>query len=397
MKKLLILVAGVMVLAYLAGCGNSTSNSNTTVTRIPAAAEIDPAAPPTQALLGGAVQGVALAIASSPATAIFSGYSAGLRFHGTTGSPRAMYNRPLAVTTDRTSLYVADYLNNIIRKISLVDGTDTILAGSASGLAGSQNGTGTNALFNRPNGVVTDGTYLYVTDSLNYLIRRITIATGNVETLAGTSGEAGHVDTTGVSARFNILNGITINNKYLYVTDSDNTIRMVDTTNGAVFTLAGSPGTSGSADGKGDIARFNAPAKLTTDGPNLYVTDFGNSTIRKIVLSTGEVLTFAGIVSPGGPAGIELDGTTGRTARFNQPNGITCDGFNLYVADSYDNNLRKIVIGPDPKMSGDVSTLKKLGSTGLNSITGITTDGTSLYVTDFEPNTGLNHVIRQLK
>ena len=129
----------------------------------------------------------------------------------------------------------------------------------------------------------------------------------------------------------------------------NHTIRKIVISSRAVVTLAGSAGTAGSADDTKDSARFNLPAHITTDGSNLYVADFRNRTIRKIVIATGTVTTLAG--SAGIPG--TTDGA-GADARFYQPNGITTDGVNLYVTDSsvYANNIRKVVIS-----SGEVNNI----------------------------------------
>jgi len=395
MKKLIILAAAITVLASLTGCGNGSSSSKTTIYNKPATADIAPT-PVGAVLLGGAVQGTALNIASPPGNSVFIGSSAGFLNHSTSVSPAAQYNRPMAITTDGPNLYVADYLNNVIRKIEKATGIDTTIAGSLFGLAGSLNATkGTDALFYRPSAITTDGTSLYVTDSFNYVIRKIAIATGEVTTLAGTAGQAGHVDATGADARFGELKGITISKNYLYATDSDFTVRMIHKDTGAVTTLAGSPGNSGSSDGVGEAARFNEPVHLTTDGPNLYVADFNNDTIRKIELATGNVSTIAGAIRVAGEARADVDAPTGQAARFNKPFGITCDGFNLYVTGVMENNLRKIVLTPSG-FSGQVSTLANFGLGNLNTIAGITTDGAGLYLADIFVDSS-SHVIRKIQ
>lgn len=399
MKRLLVLAFGIMMLAYLAGCGSSSSSSVTQNFKTPLAADIEPAAPATQALLGGAIQGKPIVFGSPTSAKVFIGEAAGFVNHSTAISPAAKFNRPLAVTTDGPNLYVADYLNNVIRKIVKATGIDTTIAGNVIGFAGSLDAdVGTSAFFNGPTGVTTDGTYLYVTDSGNYTIRRIEIVTGKVSTLAGTAGQAGHVDALGAAARFNLLYGITINGNYLYVTDAGNTIRMIHKTTGDVSTLAGYPGTTGTTDGVGSAARFNVPVRLTTDGPNLYVTDFNSDTIRKIELVTGSVTTIAGKTRVAGEPRTDTDGVTGQDARFYQPYGITCDGSSLYVTGSYNNKVRKIVIAgaPGSQWSGPVSTLATVGSAVLNSIGGITTDGTGLYLTDISTDNS-RHVIRNIQ
>ena len=121
-----------------------------------------------------------------------------------------------------------------------------------------------------PVGVTTDGTNLYVADSGNRKIRKIEIATGAVTTLAGT-GVAGYMDGSLSNAMFNTPRGITTDGTNLYVTDTFNhTIRIIGDN---VFTPAGAAGFPGAADGNGSAARFNYPHSITTDGTNLYVTD----------------------------------------------------------------------------------------------------------------------------
>jgi len=105
----------------------------------------------------------------------------------------------------------------------------------------------------------------------------------------------------------------------------------------AVTTVAGT-GSSGSANGTGTSASFYSPGGITTDGTNLYVADIDNHLIRKIVISTGAVTTVAGTGSSGSANG------TGTSASFNRPAGITTDGTNLYVADYSNHLIRKIVL-----------------------------------------------------
>ena len=102
----------------------------------------------------------------------------------------------------------------------------------------------------------------------------------------------------------------------------------------AVTTLAGD--SSGFANGTGTSASFYKPYRITTDGTNLYVGDTFNHLIRKIVISTGVVTTLAGTGSSGTANG------TGTSASFNNPIGITTDGINLYVVDYGYSRIRQI-------------------------------------------------------
>ena len=209
----------------------------------------------------------------------------------------------------------------------------TTLAGTGS--SGSANGTGTSSSFYSPYGITTDGTNLYVADYGNHLIRKIVISTGAVTTVAGT-GSSGSANGTGTSASFYNPEGITTDGTNLYVTEFGNDlIRKIVISTGVVTTVAGT-GSSGSANGTGTSSSFYSPYGITTDGTNLYVADYGNHLIRKIVISTGAVTTVAGTGSSGSANG------TGTSASFSFPYGITTDGTNLYVADMGNNLIRKI-------------------------------------------------------
>jgi hypothetical protein len=208
-------------------------------------------------------------------------------------------------------------------------GVVTTLAGTI-GTSGTANGTGAAARFYYPDGITTDGTNLYVADSYNHTIRKVVISSGAVTTLAGTAGTSGTANGTGAAARFYYPYGITTDGTNLYVADTNNyTIRKIVISSGAVTTLAGTAGTSGTANGTGAAARFYYPDGITTDGTNLYVADTNNYTIRKIVISSGAVTTLAGTA---GTSGTTDD--TGTNARFYYPYGITTDGTYLYVADT---------------------------------------------------------------
>jgi hypothetical protein len=336
-------------------------------------------------LMGGSIQGIELSLSTAVTT--LAGSSQGST-DGTGTSAR--FDSPRGITTDGTNLYVSDTGNNRIRKIVIDNGTVTTLAGSSSGFL--DNATGTSARFNNPMGITTDGTNLYVADYDNHRIRKIVISTGVVTTLAGGSSSGSTDNATGTSASFNNPHGITTDGTNLYVADYLNhRIRKIVIDNGTVTTLAGQSD-NGSTDATGTSASFNRPGGIILVGSNLYVTDVHGHKIRKIIISTGVVTTFAGSTSFGSADG------TGTSARFKHPTFITSDGTNLYVTDGGNHTIRKIVIS-----TGVVSTLAgSAGSSGSADGTGtsarfsspheITSDGTNLYVADRN-----NHKIRKIE
>ncbi len=276
---------------------------------------------------------------------------------------------PAGIATDGTSVFVADAERNNLRKVDIATQAVSTLAGDDGGSPGSSDAVGGAARFSAPAGVALNAGVLYVADAGNDLLRKVAVATGASSTLAGTVGSA---DGLGVAAAFTSPYDLTTDGRNVYLADTNNhTVRQISIATGAVTTLAGTPDRPGSGDGTGAGASFRFPSGITTDGTNLFVSDTGNNTVRKIVIATGAVSTLAGTAGATGSA----DGA-GSAARFHSPNGITTDGTNLYLADSGNNAIRKIVIA-----TGAVSTAVA-PSAGLSSPYGVTTDGTTLYIAD---------------
>jgi len=265
--------------------------------------------------------------------------SGGLGSEDGTGTAASFWN-PTGVAVDNSgNVYVADDNSHIISKITPA-GVVTTLAGGGGGnpnsRQGSEDGTGAAATFNYPSGVAVDSSRnVYVADRANNKIRKIT-PDGVVTTLAG-SGVAGSEDGTGTAASFSYPSGVAVDiSGNVYVADgSNNKIRKI-TSDGVVTTLAGSA-RKGSRDGT--AASFNYPQGVAVDGiGNVYVADGSNHKIRKVT-PAGLVTTLAG----SGVSGSE-DGT-GTSASFDYPAGVAVDSIgNVYVADRGNNLIRKITI-----------------------------------------------------
>ncbi|HOX58468.1 MAG TPA: choice-of-anchor Q domain-containing protein [Candidatus Paceibacterota bacterium] len=258
---------------------------------------------------------------------------------------QAQFSYPSGITADSAgNLYVTDSGNSTIRKITPAGVVSTI-AGLAGMLGGSADGIGSNARFSGPSSIAADSAgNLFVADTGNSTIRKVT-PTGVVSTVAGLAGDAGTNDGIGGNARFYNPRGITVDSTgNLFVADCNNhTIRKITPvgTNWVVSTLAGQAGQEGSNDGTNSNAGFHSPHGITVDGAgNLYVADMNNGTIRKVTPAGTNwvVSTIAGqVYSCSGADGTNTD------ARFCNPEGITADSAgNLYVADSRNDTIRKI-------------------------------------------------------
>lgn len=318
---------------------------------------------------------------------VFTIAGSGATGYGDAPGEEATFWAPSGIASDSIgNLYVTDFYNNVVRKIS-TKGVVTSLAGA--GTSGYVDATGTAAKFsfddnfNGRSGLALDSLgNVYVADSGNNVIRKITPA-GVVTTFAG-SGVAGYLDGTGTSAQFNSPQGIAVDNSgNLFVADTANhRIRKI-TSAGIVTTLAGS-GSTGKIDGTGTAATFYMPRDVAIDGAgNLYVADTFNYAVRKVTTS-GVVTTLAG----GAWGFADLTGTA---AKFTEPSGVAVDaGGNVYVADS--NYFQVRMIAPDGKVSLLAGYRDKIGFKDGHAVSasfypgfkGVAVDGNgNVYVPDF--------------
>jgi len=192
-----------------------------------------------------------------------------------TVSTPATFSGLHCITTDGTSLYVTDGSDNSVRRVVIATGVVSTLP-----LTGA-----TVSSFGELIGIITDGSNLYVTDPSKNQIDKIVIATGAVTLFAGSSAR-GSTDGTGTQALFDYPLGVTTDGTNLYVTEtglnhSANRIREIVIATGEVTTLAGST-TPGSVDGTGTNAQFRNPNALAYYSGRLFVPDTGNNLIRVV-------------------------------------------------------------------------------------------------------------------
>ncbi len=318
----------------------------------------------------------------------------------------ARFNQPNGMTMDKAgNLYVADGGSHIVRQLTPA-GTNWVvktLAGKP-GSAGSADGTNSAARFSKPGHVSVDSLgNIYVADWDNYTIRKITLVGTNwvVSTIAGKAGAAGSADGTNSAARFRCNSTAPDGSGGLYVVDSGNhTIRKLSPvgTNWVSSTIAGKAGVAGSAEGTNATIRFNDPVVPALDSAgNLYFTEFDGQRIRKLTLQ-GTNWVSSPIAGKAGFVG-SADGPNS-VARFNCPNGIALDSAGaLYVANFSGDTIRKITpvgtnwvvstIGGKAGFAGIANGTNSVAR--LNQPVGIVVDRLgNLFVTDWG-----NHTIRK--
>jgi len=246
----------------------------------------------------------------------------------------ALFNFPQQMVKDISgNLYVTDANNQAIRKITTA-GVVTTYAGSLTGEAGLQDGQGTSALFNFPDGIAIDGAdNLYVSDYSNNAIRKIT-PSGQVSTFYSS------LDTFGPG-------GLCFDNSDNLIVAAQDASQVIKISPAGVATVvAGS--LAGYVNGPVASTQFDTPTDVKVDDTgNIYVVDFNNNAVRRIT-PAGTVSTIAGSDISGNTPGY-ADGV-GTAAVFNNPAGIILgSGGMIYVTDVYNNDIRQIM--PDGTVS----------------------------------------------
>jgi hypothetical protein len=306
-------------------------------------------------------------------------------YNNGTGIGLSLFNNPTGIVTDTLgNIYIADAGNNAIRKVSAyinvsTPQTTSTFAGSATGASGNVDDLGTAASFNTPTDLAIDSLgNIYVADALNNTIRKIT-PSGAVSTWAG-SGSFGSADGTGILASFTFPTGLAwFDNRTLLIADQGNKlIRKMDIITRVVTTIAGNKNATGIADGDAMTqAGFLAPTDIAVDGnKNIYVTEGSPNgqpvnIIRKI--SGTCVSTFAGTNG--------VTGTTngdGAAAKFNNPSGIIFYNGFLYVADQGNQTIRKITPSTTVPQPAPVAGFASPVTSGVTNTTYTFHDSTSI-------------------
>ncbi len=298
----------------------------------------------------------------------------------------AELNQPNGVAFDPSgNLYIADDVANVVRRVDTSGNITTIAGTGTNGFTG-DGGPAVQAELSQPFSVASDAAgNIYIQDTGNYVVRKVTAATGIITTYAGTPGVPGHSGDGGpaTAAKFNNNQGARFDSagNFYVPTCRGASIRKIDTA-GNISTVAGNftEGYSGDG-GQATAAQLQCPSGVAIDpAGNLYIADASNNVIRKVTAATGIISTIAG--STAGTAGSSGDGGAATAALLSLPNDVALDGVgNLYIADSANNRVRKIDV------NGNITTaaggLNNAGSAAVNTPLGLTTDNANnVYFSD---------------
>jgi uncharacterized repeat protein (TIGR03803 family) len=277
----------------------------------------------------------------------------------------AELSAPDGVAVDTSgNIYIGDLGNNRVRKVTVATGDISTVAGDGTGGYSGDGGLATKAELSSPEGVAVDHAgNIYIADHTNSRIRKVTVSTGIITTVAG-DGTTGYSGDGGLATKAELCapEDVTVDSAgNIYIADScNNRIRKVTASTGIITTVAGDGKGGYSGDGgQATSAELSDPIGVGLDtANNIYIGDFSNNRIRKVTVSTGIITTVAG----DGKAGYSGDGGPATSAELNFPGGVEVDpAGNIYIADYGNSRIRKVTA-----LTGFISTVGGDGVAGYS-------------------------------
>ncbi|MHB8217992.1 MAG: NHL domain-containing protein [Candidatus Sulfotelmatobacter sp.] len=276
------------------------------------------------------------------------------------GAANANLYHPIAVAVDGSgNIYIADQYNCVVRKVDTTNTITTIAGIAGSCTFGGDGGKGTLANLYYPSGVAVDSFgNLFIGDNNNCRVRKVILSTDIISTYAG-SGTCGYSGDGGgaTSAELYTPEGVAVDTAGdLFIADTSNyVIRKVTKSTGKISTVAGNHTAGFSGDGGlATSAQMNQVFQLAVDGGGTTVTfaDYYNQRVRQFTVG-GNISTVAGT----GTAGFSGDGAAATSAQLNYPEGVAVSSTGVvYVGDSNNYRVRQFTVG------GNISTVAGNGS-----------------------------------
>jgi len=278
----------------------------------------------------------------------------------------ASLNTPFGVVVDTSgNIYIADTLNYRVRKIAISTGIITTIGGTGFSSYSGDNGQATSANL-YPYGIALDSSAnVYFPEIFYQRIRKITVSTGVVTTVAGT-GVGGYSSDNVAATSSNIYSpqGVTVDSSgNIYIADTAND-RIRKVTSGTITTVAGNGAYGYNSDSQqATSATLYNPSGVEVDtSGNIYIADTYNHRLRKVTVSTGIITTIAGT----GTNGYTGNNIAATSCKLNYPQDVAVDSSgNVYVVDSDNDLLRKISSGTITTLAGTYGYYGYSGDNGV--------------------------------
>jgi sugar lactone lactonase YvrE len=268
---------------------------------------------------------------------------------------------PTSIAFDNSgNMFICDYGNNVIRKVSASTGDISTFAGNGTAGFSGDGGAATSAELNGPNSVATDNSgNVYIADAGNSRIRKVTVSTGDISTIAGDgssgyNGDGGAATSAAIGTPATVV--LDVSSNIYFVDNTNNVIRVVTVSTGDISTIS----TTG----------YTPKTFLALDASNNIYFSNGTTYIYKRLASNGTISIFAG----DGTQGYSGDGGSATLAELNDPVGVVFDSDgNMYFSDNQNSVIRKV------NTSGTISTIAGDGSVGSSGDGGLATSA-NLYL-----------------
>ncbi|MGE0126502.1 MAG: Ig-like domain-containing protein [Blastocatellales bacterium] len=261
----------------------------------------------------------------------------------------AQINQPVSIAIDKDgNIYFADRGNERVRKVTVSTGVITTVAGKGTAGFSGDNGSAADAQLSSPNAVAVDAAgNLYIADSSNNRIRKVTANTQVITTIAGT-GTAGFSGDNGAATSATLRGPFDAKLDSagdIYISDNgNNRIRKITASSGVINTIAGTGSTVFNGDNipATNAALGNVLGMALDSAKNIFLSDVTNFRIRRIAADTGVIATIAG----GGGSGFSPDGSAAVGARLNNVQGLAVDPMGaVYFSETNSVRIRRIVSG----------------------------------------------------